>query len=65
MIGTAIVGFLSGDVKKQMVSKVFDFDPKSNEPIEHLIVESLFNGLAREDIEEIFRRYAKYKGLDF
>ena len=47
MIGGAIIGLFAGNIKKQIVSKLFDFDPKSDVPIEQLVVESLFNNLNR------------------
>jgi hypothetical protein len=48
-----------------MLSRVFDVDPESEQPVEELVAKSLLNTLEKEDIEEIFRRYAKRKGLDF
>ncbi len=65
LMGAALKGLLTGTFSKQMVSKVFDFDPKSELPVEDLVAESLLNGLEKEDIEEIFKRYAERKGLEF
>lgn len=65
LMGAALTGLLRGSFSKQMVSRVFDFDPKSELPVEDLVAESLLNSLEKEDIEEIFKRYARRKGLDF
>jgi hypothetical protein len=62
---SGISGWFSDNLEKEMVSKVFDFDPHSDVPIERLVFEALFNGLKDEDIEDLFRRYARNKGLDF
>jgi hypothetical protein len=62
---TAAKGFWEGNFSKQMLSKIFDFDPLSVAPVETLVAESLFNSLEREDLEELFRRYALRKGLEF
>jgi hypothetical protein len=65
LLGTAIKGMLAGNFSKRMVSKVFGFDPRNELPVEDLVAESLLNGLEEEDIREIFKRYAKRKGLEF
>ena len=65
LMGSALKGLFTGNFSKQIVSKVFDFDPKSELPAEDLVAEALLNGLEDEDIEEIFRRYAQRKGLEF
>ena len=64
-MGSALKGLFTGNFSKQIVSKVFEFDPQSDLPVEDLVAESLLNGLEDEDIEEIFRRYAQRKGLEF
>ena len=65
MVGSAIKSLFSGSFNKRLVSKVFGFDPRSELPVDDLVAESLLNGLEEEDIEEIFKRYAQRKGLDF
>ncbi len=65
LMGVALKGLLTGSFSKQMVSRVFDFDPESELPVEDLVAEALLNGLEKEDIEEIFKRYARRKGLEF
>jgi len=65
LIGTSVSGLDKGDVSKQLASKVFGFDPQNVLPLDDLVLESLLNGLAEEDIVEIFKRYAQRKGLKF
>jgi len=65
MVGPAMKSLFSGSFSKRLVSKVLGFDPRSKLPVDDLVAESLLNGLEEEDIEEIFKRYAKRKGLDF
>jgi hypothetical protein len=65
MVGSAIKSLFSGSFNKRVVSKVFGFNPRSELPVDDLVAEALLNGLEEEDIEEIFKRYAQRKGLDF
>lgn len=65
LLGAVVKALFSGNFTKQFVAKVFDFDPKSDLPVEDLVAESLLNGLEQEDIEEVFRRYAERRGLEF
>jgi hypothetical protein len=65
LAGSAMKSFFSGSLSKRLVSKVFGFDSRSELPVDDLVAESLLNGLEEEDIEEIFKRYAQRKGLDF
>ncbi len=65
LIGTAIKGFFSGKFTKQLLAPVFGFDPALDLPLEVLVGESIINTLEEEDIQEIFRRYAARKGLEF
>lgn len=65
LVGSAVKGLFSGGFSKQLLTKVFEFDPESELPVEDLVAEALLNGLEEEDIEDIFRRYARRKGLEF
>jgi len=65
MVGSAMKSLFSGSFNKRLVSKIFGFDCRSELPVDDLVAESLLNGLEEEDIEEIFKRYARRKGLDF
>lgn len=65
LLTSALKALFSGNFSKRVVSDVFGFDPESDLPVEDLVAESLLNGLEREDIEEVFRRYARRKGLEF
>jgi hypothetical protein len=65
MVGSGIKSLFSGSFNKRLVSKVFGFDFRNELPVDDLVAESLLNGLEEEDIEEIFKRYAQRKGLDF
>lgn len=65
LMGTAVKGVLAGNFSKQMLTKVFDIDPRSELPIEQLVGESIMNALTEEDIEAIFKIYAQRKGLEF
>lgn len=65
LVGSAIQGWISGRLSKQVLARVFGFDPKSKSPLEDLVAESLLSGLDEKDIEDIFKRYAQRRGLDF
>ena len=65
IVASAAKGILTGNFSKSLLSKVFNFDPRSKLPVEDLVAESLLSGLSEEDIEDIFRKYAKRKGLEF
>ena len=65
LFGAAVKGAMNGGFDREAVSQVFDIDPRSPEPLNALILQSLMHHLAEEDIEEIFRRYARRKGLAF
>ena len=65
LLTSAVKALFSGNFSKRFVSGVFDFDPASDLPVEDLVAESLLNGLEQEDIEEVFRRYARRRGLEF
>jgi hypothetical protein len=65
LFGAALKGALNGGFDREFVSQVFDIDPRSTESLDALILQSLLHHLAEEDIEEIFRRYARRKGLAF
>jgi hypothetical protein len=65
LVSSAFKGLLNGNLNKQIVSRVFDVDPQSDLPVEDLVAEALLNGLDESDIEEVFRRYARKKGLEF
>ncbi len=65
LLSSTAKGLLNGNLSKQLLSRVFDVDPQSDLPAEDLVAEALLNGLDENDIEEIFRRYAQRKGLEF
>ena len=65
LMSSTVKGLLNGNLSKQLVSRVFDVDPRSDLPVEDLVAEALLNGLDEGDIEEVFRRYAQKKGLEF
>ena len=65
LMGSAIKSLFSGNLNRRLVSKVFSFDARSDLPVDDLVAEALLNGLEEEDIEEIFKRYAQRKGLNF
>ena len=65
MAEMALKGLFEANFRKQFVSKVFEFNPHSESPIETLVAESLVNGLSNEDIDEIFKRFARNKGLNY
>ncbi len=62
---SALKGAVNGGPDREVVSRVFGLDPASTDPIDALILQSLLTHLAEEDIEEIFRRYARRRGLSF
>jgi hypothetical protein len=57
LVGSVVKSFFLGSFGKRFTSKGFDFDPRSELPVEDIVAVSLLNGL-EEDIEEIFKRYA-------
>lgn len=65
IVASAAKGLLTGNFSRSLLSKVFDLDPHSSSPVEDLVAEALLSSLEEEDIDEIFRRYAKRKGLEF
>jgi hypothetical protein len=64
LVGSVMKPLFSGSFTKRLVSNVFGFGLRSELPVDDLVAESLLNGL-EEDIEEMFKRYAQRKGLDF
>ena len=65
IVASAAKGLLTGNFSRPLLSKVFDIDPHSTSPVEDLVAEALLGGLEEDDIDEIFRRYAERKGLEF
>ena len=65
LCGSALRGAVNGGFDREVASRVFDFNPACPDPIDAVILQSLLTHLAEEDIEEIFRRYARRRGLVF
>jgi len=65
LFGAVFKGAMQGGADRELVSRVFDSDPTGTASIDALVFQSLLHHLAEEDIEEIFRRYARRRGLKF
>lgn len=65
MLGAAMKSAMNGNFDREMAARVFGFDPARREDLDELVLASVLNGLAEEDIEDIFRRFARRRGLDF
>jgi hypothetical protein len=65
LFGSIIKGTVNGCADRELVSRVFDVDPTGAASLDVLVFQSILHHLAEEDIEEIFRRYARRRGFDF
>jgi hypothetical protein len=65
LFGSVIKGAVNGGAERELVSRVFDVDPTGTASLDALVFQSILHHLTEEDIEEIFRRYARRRGFDF
>jgi hypothetical protein len=65
LLGAAFTGMLSGETDRLLVARVFGFDAQNSGDLDELVLGAVLNGLAEEDIEDIFRRFARRRGLKY